>query len=240
MNNLLKKLMIFCLALIFILGTSYSVLARQIEPQEAEPSVIPLRLPKIVHAGAVQIGLDPTGVSARPLIKADTYLTIVNPAGPCLVPCVENIAESCCWLRGHIIVFNSQGTPVGKTTFKVAPKGNATISLAGLIIKNAVLPDGKVRKYTYEIRWSFPCMAEAALDINCKLPLIPISVEVKEVIFRNWLSPKNIREDSLKVLLNKSRIVKTWSETILSRCNIIYPWLREATVESELSPLVDE
>jgi hypothetical protein len=213
-------------------------------------SLVPLRrMGAIVHAGAVQIGPSTDDVCIS-VVKADTFLTIVNPSATFLVTCSD------CPLPyfdivGKVVLFNNDGTYVGHTVFKVPPKGNKTISLAKVLLSNNLDTRSHIRKYTYDIVWYVPKLVRHLERIKCRVPFIPISVEVKEVIYKNWIclssyiySNDDAILDDRDILVNRtiSERIQTMSETILDKSNIIYPILYaidKVEIETSDTPISD-
>ncbi|MGA1870768.1 MAG: hypothetical protein ACMUJM_19710 [bacterium] len=228
-NAILCTFSIACIAVLFLMGAQHALYAQIM--LEAEPLAVneliaafPPITGKIVHAGAVQIGRTHDDVCFFN-VKADTFLTIVNPAERLLVTC-SDVPTDRFEITGRVTLYNSEGMYMAATTFTVPPKGNRTISLAKLLLSNDQDTDNSLRKYTYDIVWYVPKLVAYLEEVGCRVPFIPISVEVKEVIFKDWLCDSSLKAEQ-EMLLTQSAAsrVMTMSETILDKSNIVYPLL---------------
>jgi len=219
----------------------------QLEVAEVS-KLMPLKMAgTIVHAGAVQIGLSSDDVCLS-VVKADTFLTIVNPSAPFLVTC-SNFPISHFDIVGKVVLYNNNGTYAAHTVFKIPPKGNKTISLAKVLLSNNLDTRSHIKKYTYDIVWYVPKLVSHLDSINCRVPFIPISVEVKEIIYKDWICLSSYLYtnddqilDDRDILVNRylSEKVQTMSETILDKSNIIYPILSSISgVEAVATPITE-
>ena len=190
---------------------------------------------KIVHAGAVQIFRTRDDVCFFQ-VKADTFLTIVNPAERLLVSCAD-VPTEYLGIEGKVTLYDGDGMYVGYTMFKVPPKGNRTISLAKLLISSDHELEPSLKKYTYDIVWYARKLVNHLEELGCRIPFIPISVEVKEIIFKEWLCDPHTRA-AQDILLNEffAGKVMTMSETILDKSNVIYSILTAEEVTTTDTP----
>ena len=104
-------------------------------------------------------------------------------------------------------------------------------------------------EYNNDIVWYVPYLVRHLEKINCRVPFIPISVEVKEIIYKEWFclssylySNDDQVLDDRDILVNRylSEKVQTMSETILDKSNIIYPILSSISTAGTSSTSITE
>jgi len=214
MSSTGKKFFIVCFSLILVLGISSIAHAQSLLP--------PQRI--ISYCGAVCVYRD-TATGACPAVKADTYFTVVNPAYKNWLPvdCPATVWLPCMYISAKIVLYDHNGTKVGAASAIIPPKGHHNFSLAEILIRNErITLDGILKKYTVEITWSYPCITDRLIAVQCPIPDIPVRVQVKEIIFDNLYCIYEIRDTVPSILTVHPEIIKTWSETSLGP-QILYP-----------------